>query len=298
MSSGDHEKDELDAAQHREPLRVLIVDDDRRDVARFRAQLAAAETAFLVDDVGWLRSAIQSAALRAASKHPYDVVLLDLYLPNGAGIDVAAEFLRCHPLLPVLVTTSERSLHVAQQCVFHGAQDYVVKETTTADELELALLKAIARKQATLVNKALSHSSFKAVGNEPADASGVRGHVAEVDATLREVLGYVARNVPEHLPAARSILERRGYGAVLYDLAETLEVGGERWDDETPTEGARRARKSSDTALRIVRSVIERNSRPAPGVKAATRPSSPTEARAIMLGVIERNRRKIRGFGL
>jgi FixJ family two-component response regulator len=305
--------DDLMEAQRREAerrrnkeLRIMVVEDEAEHAARLRALLSRAETDFVVDVFGWLETGIQTAAIRQ-----YHCVLLDLYLPNGRGIDAAAEFMRRVPLVPVIVMAGERDLEVAVQCVRHGAESYWIKTRTDAELLELAILAAIERKHRNLVNTALIRTSVETMlEREPEpmdDRALVRSHVGEIDATLREVAAYLARNAPAHAEAVRSILDRRGFGGLVFEVAEQLELAGEAWDDQTPPSGRARERKSSDTALRIVREVVKRHSvRPDPRSESSSAPapkfqppSSPTEASARLLSVIERNRkpRRTRGVG-
>jgi two-component system, NarL family, response regulator DesR len=83
------------------PQRVLIVDDDVafRDVART-----------LLSDLGYLVAGATSSAVEARaaveSLRP-DALLLDVNLPDGNGIALAAEVLASRPGTRILLTSSD-----------------------------------------------------------------------------------------------------------------------------------------------------------------------------------------------
>lgn len=57
----------------------------------------------------------------------FDLVLQDLNLPDGSGLDALAEMLARRPDLPVVMITSESALDFATEAIRRGAYDYVVK---------------------------------------------------------------------------------------------------------------------------------------------------------------------------
>lgn len=79
---------------------------------------------------------------------PFDVILLDLTLPDSAGLD-SLDTLICHaPRLPIVVLTNTNDEELAVEAVRHGAQDYLVKRQVNQDNLVRSLRYAIERKQA------------------------------------------------------------------------------------------------------------------------------------------------------
>ena len=68
-----------------------------------------------------------------------DVVLLDLGLPDAAGVDAV---LACHarfPEIPIIVVTGFDDEHTACEAVRAGASSYLVKGAITGRELHLHL---------------------------------------------------------------------------------------------------------------------------------------------------------------
>ncbi|GAB5601644.1 response regulator [Thermus sp. FJN-A] len=107
------------------PPRALIVEDDRRVAVLHRAFLEA-EGLLVLEVARSLREAW--AALAAPPKgegveEGFDLVLLDLYLPDGHGLD----------LLPALegvytiVITAAKDVPTVERALLGGAMDYLVK---------------------------------------------------------------------------------------------------------------------------------------------------------------------------
>lgn len=263
-------------------LRALVADYDTEAGAALVTMLRQAQSVTIEADlVGWLQTAIQSATIRK-----YDVVFLGLHLPNGQGIDAARKFMLDVPLTPIIVVSDVFDPEVAEQCTAHGAQGYLVKGSATPELLEIFALTAIRRAEREIMAKESTRRSLCDMSEAPTATSPklVKAHVAELNAAVREVQLYVATDAPAHAPAVRSILERRNFGALAHEVAQHVELDGERWDDETPVEGQRRARKTSDTALRVMRNIIDRRS----DIPNSSAPSTPAEATAAILDVIER----------
>ncbi len=60
-------------------------------------------------------------------KHPVDVVILDIRMPNLSGIEVLRRIKEIDPILPVILLTGYGSLDSAQEAVRLGAFDYLNK---------------------------------------------------------------------------------------------------------------------------------------------------------------------------
>ena len=123
-------------------LQVLLVEDNPGDahlIKRLLTQSSAAKHA--LDTVNRLNAGIERCHQRS-----FDVVLLDLGLPDNQGLATVAMMRAAVPRVPIIVLTGLDDLELAVHAVREGAQDYLVKGTPTADTLERAMYYAIERK--------------------------------------------------------------------------------------------------------------------------------------------------------
>ena len=116
---------------------VLTIEDD----AAIRRGIVAALRA--TGHVVWQADRADSGAQLALQK-PCDLVLLDLVLPGGDGLDVLAQIRREKPALPVIILTARGEEHDRVRGLRGGADDYVVKPFSV-DEL-LARVEAVLRR--------------------------------------------------------------------------------------------------------------------------------------------------------
>lgn len=76
-----------------------------------------------------------------------DCVLVDLDLPDGQGLDTLGAIQRRAPRLPVVVVSGNHDRELALRAVHAGAQDYLIKGRTDADQLAKTVRYAIERKR-------------------------------------------------------------------------------------------------------------------------------------------------------
>jgi DNA-binding response OmpR family regulator len=119
-------------------MRILLVEDDRMIGAGLRAALRQA--GFAVDWVTDGRAADTSLATEA-----FDVVLLDLGLPQRDGLDVLRQLRARGDETPVIVLTARDALPSRVAGLDAGADDYLVKPFEL-DEL-LARMRAVTRRR-------------------------------------------------------------------------------------------------------------------------------------------------------
>src|SRR4051812_26554109 len=99
---------------------LLIVDDDA-DV-REALGLCVTDAGHEFDSVG-----TAGAGLEAATKGTYDLVLLDLGLPDRSGLEVLAELKKLEGSRPVLVISGESQMSATVTAMRDGAFDFIQK---------------------------------------------------------------------------------------------------------------------------------------------------------------------------
>ena len=149
-------------------MRVLVVEDNR-PLADSVAKLLRGK-GYAVDAVGTGDDA--SAAL---DTQPYDLVILDLGLPDIDGLEILRRLRRAKSRVPVLVLTARASLQCRVEGLNLGADDYLVKPFAL-EELEAragALIRrGVGGASAVLTHGALSLDTagrFASLGGVPLD---------------------------------------------------------------------------------------------------------------------------------
>jgi two-component system response regulator NreC len=119
-------------------VRVLIVDDHAVVRAGLRLLLEAEEDVEPVGEAGSGRDAI----FQNRSAKP-DVILLDVVMPDGSGLDVIPTLLHERPEAKVLVLSMQDDPQYVRQAFAAGASGYVLKEA--ADTEVVAAVREVAK---------------------------------------------------------------------------------------------------------------------------------------------------------
>ena len=119
-------------------VRVLIVDDHAVVRSGLRLLLQNEEDIEVVGEAGTARDAI----LEARSVRP-DLVLMDVTMPDGSGLDAVPTLLHEHEGLRVLVLSMQDDPRYVREAFTVGASGYVLKEA--ADTEVVAAIREVAR---------------------------------------------------------------------------------------------------------------------------------------------------------
>ncbi len=100
-------------------MKILVVDDDAS--IRTMASMALEKAGYTVVAASSVREA------RTALATDPDLILCDIYMPGGTGLDLLEEARRRLPDVPVILMTARGSVETAAAAARHGAFDYVAK---------------------------------------------------------------------------------------------------------------------------------------------------------------------------
>lgn len=110
----------------KQAIRVMIVDDSLLVRRGVRAVISTHRSTRPIEVVA---EAIDVAsAVRTAMKANPDVILLDIRLPDGSGVDACREIIRRLPEAAVLMLTSFADDKLLYESVVAGAKGYLMKE--------------------------------------------------------------------------------------------------------------------------------------------------------------------------
>ncbi|MEO1507689.1 MAG: response regulator, partial [Cyanobacteria bacterium J06633_23] len=135
--------------------RVLLIEDSAADPRLLREFLKETlHDTFQLTHVERLGKAQQQL-----QSDDYDVILLDLTLPDSDGLSSLNTLLDQTPSVPIVVLTNTNNPELAVEAVRQGAQDYLIKRQMNHEVLVRSLRYAIERKQQAealrLANEAL-----------------------------------------------------------------------------------------------------------------------------------------------
>ncbi|MGI5940454.1 MAG: SpoIIE family protein phosphatase [Thermoleophilia bacterium] len=127
-------------------MNILIVEDNPGDVRLLEEYLADAGLPSMV----LLKAVSIVDASRYFEEGPVDVILLDLGLPDGQGIESLRKIRKLAPIAPIIVLTGEADEDLAVEALREGAQDYLIKNTINASAVSRVVRYTIERAQAEL----------------------------------------------------------------------------------------------------------------------------------------------------
>lgn len=127
-------------------LRVLVVEDDR--------EIRAAVQATLAVEGFEVQTAVSLSEAAALLRHDLpDVLVLDLGLPDGDGVDLVRE-VRQHHALPILIISARHQEAQKIALLDAGADDYLVKPFSVAELL--ARIRVALRHRGTTLAPAIT----------------------------------------------------------------------------------------------------------------------------------------------
>jgi len=200
-----------DILENRPPTHILVVEDDPTQRMLLQEELQGARPGEFVTTYA---ERLQEAQAHL-TKDEFDVVLLDLGLPDSQGVETLVRLRQHKPEVPVLVLTGLDNENLGEWSVQLGAQDYLVKGHFPIALLRRCLRYAIERHYTALQ---LRHSEARLSGLVRA----ARDAIITVDSAHRiklfnsaaerafgwqakDMLGQtLARLIPERFRSART----------------------------------------------------------------------------------------------
>ncbi|MEU2504733.1 response regulator [Streptomyces sp. NPDC007863] len=209
-------------------IRVLVVEDDPV-AADAHALYAGRVEGFRVVGVAHSRA----AAVRLLDRVPVDLILLDLYLPDGHGLALLRALRAAGHAADVIAVTSARDLAVVREGVSLGVVQYVLKpfafatlrdrltryaefrgaagEASGQDEVDRALA-ALRAPQPAILPKGLSGPTLEAVTRSLREAAA--GLTAAEAGTAVGISRITARRYLEHLVTEGRAARAPQYGQI------------------------------------------------------------------------------------
>ena len=160
-------------------LRVLLIEDEPVE-ARLVTRLLDLEDELAPYSFRMTHASTLADGLARLESEPFDLVLLDLGLPDGTGLDAIEHVHDKAPRTPVVVLTGDDDMARAMAAVRKGAQDYFVKQVLTRDGLMRCVLNAVERNRMQ-----------RQISNQIEELQGVKASLERNNADL-EHFAYIA----------------------------------------------------------------------------------------------------------
>ena len=145
--------------------RILVVDDE---------EIVIRSCQRILDGDDYQVEAVQDGreALRRIEENPYDVVILDIMMPNIGGLEVLRLIKEGHPDVDVIMITGLSQIDTAVEAMKLGAFDYISKPFEP-DEIKLVVQRALERRhllQENMIPKTEVSSKYRfenIIGSSP-----------------------------------------------------------------------------------------------------------------------------------
>lgn len=124
-----------------EKIQVLIAEDDPKALQTMKHSLSRLECQITVATNG-------KRALALIKGTKFDVIVLDIALPDMDGLEVFAKAKIILPNLPpVIVTTGYLDAHFRNRAIELGAFDYLIKSPLSGKQLRESIISAVGKRK-------------------------------------------------------------------------------------------------------------------------------------------------------
>ncbi|MEM1057392.1 MAG: sigma-54 dependent transcriptional regulator [Bacteroidota bacterium] len=195
-------------------LRVAIVDDDP-DLARLLALRLKKDVGVGCETEAYASGPAFIEALDGCTR--FDLVFLDVVMPEMNGLDVLQHVQQRAPDLPVVMVSSQSAVRVALEALDGGAHDYLVKGDDALDRVPV-LARQVAERKA-LVSEV---ETLRRRLGERADVPGIIGQSPAIAKMLR----LIGKSLRADIPVA--VVGESGSGKEL--VARAIHTGSARSD--------------------------------------------------------------------
>ncbi|HEX9925533.1 MAG TPA: response regulator [Anaerolineae bacterium] len=197
-----------------ELLKILLVEDNPSDVRLLQEAMAETETVeFELGHVDRL-----SEALARLKVETFDLILLDLMLPDSMGFETLTRIREADSTVPLIVLTIIADESLAVEAVQQGAQDYLVKEEISSRMLVWGIRYAIERQRQVLALeqelRALARLARPPQATITAQSFGLKPLSESLPATFNEL-------VEQYVLQLELALEQRAY-KINHNISDNL----------------------------------------------------------------------------
>lgn len=193
------------------PIKILLIEDSREDSVIIHEMLKESSNInFQMTHADRLKTGFENLF-----RDSFDVILLDLNLPDSWGFDTFIRTYDQAPELPIVILSGFDDEDIAVRAVREGAQDYLIKGQIDGRLLVRSIYYAIERKE---IEKELMKSQKDL-------RKLIEWHEEELEETEKKLLKEVARNEEIEVKLASTLNKLEIEKTKMSNLIDNLPVG-------------------------------------------------------------------------
>jgi two-component system response regulator DevR len=196
------------------PIRLLLVDDHEVVRVGLRTVLHNHHGVVVVGEAG-----TKAAAVGAITRLRPDIVLMDVRLPDGSGVEACRDILASHPMTRIIFLTSYADDESALAAVLAGAQGYILKNIDS--RLLVRSIRAVFNGQ-SILNPALTQRALNWLNARPERNGPVEGQ--SLSPQEERVLALVAEGLTNKEIASTMQLSDKTVKNYLSNMFQKLHI--------------------------------------------------------------------------
>jgi len=165
-------------------IKILLIEDNMGHAKLVEVYLSAAANF----EVSINHATTLKECLKELSQNQFDVVLLDLGLPDSSGLNTLKEVLKKHKDQSIVLLTSDIDKNLGLRAVKLGAQDFLQKEKLTIESLSRAIEYALQR--GIMLKRIKRYEIIFNETNEAIYVSKFDGDIEVCNKAFCDLLGY------------------------------------------------------------------------------------------------------------
>ena len=165
------------------------------------------------------KAGTKAAAVRAVKRLRPDIVLMDVRLPDGSGVDACRDILVSHPMTRIIFLTSYADDESVLAAVLAGAHGYVLKNIDSS--LLVRSIRVVFNGQ-SILNPALTQRALNWIKTWPEQNGSVRGQ--SLSPQEERVLALVAEGFTNKEIAATMQLSDKTVKNYLANMFQKLHI--------------------------------------------------------------------------
>ncbi len=188
-------------------VNILLIEDNLAEARLLQEFLKDSSLKeFSLAHVKRLSEALDAIGEDASTSCLYNIILLDLTLPDSQGLESLKPLMARAPCLPIVVLTNINDEQLAIEAVRKGAQDYLVKRQINSQLLVRSLRYAIERKQYLETLRAVNQSLKNRVEERTAELVEAK-EVNQFKSEFVSILSHDIRNPLNAILLAAGLLK-------------------------------------------------------------------------------------------